>query len=467
MNVTMIDDATVNEDQFGILRGAIESEDSWIRAINGMLLNNIIRGIQVKMLNDPIFSTIYNAGKNTALEIVASTYVNRRRIPGLLITEKEFESLLPDNFSAIEYWNDVVRNSDVDEITKIECMIGDVSPIVKGAETMLLNEVCLKVVDFLVEGGYVTKKNDPPAAPLKKKDVEKVEKVDKKPTQLPITTQSPEVIDGKFKEIPLDGTRKPIYEETIPEVKANNDEWVARFSKLDKIVYLAHKAGKSVVFSELTTPNNDLKNDLILTTIFPAGNITAPERYLMVDHDKIYHNDINLISNNPGVEDIYDEVVIPLCDQKAIIRMITGETTNDDITHQKVNEGWVKDIFKHIDFGALQGLTFKDWNDLLRSLNKCAKYLKKEYRYKISQYTNPAKFMLIADSTAKQYCFSSEHKVNTTKDIPYINYDPTLYKDGKSFEVGVYQAPDNTAVMAGLIEQEIAQKATKPVVENS
>lgn len=463
----MIDDATVNEEQLGILRGAIESEDSWIRAINGMLLNNIIRGIHEKMLNDPIFSMIYNAGKNTALEIVASTYVNRRRIPGLLITEKEFETLLPDNFPAIEYWNEVIRDSDTDEITKIACMIGDVSPIIKGIETMALNDVCNKVIDTLIKGGYIVpKKNDSPVAKTQKKEPEKVEHVDKKPAQLP--TPSPVVVDGKFKEIkvPLDGTRKPIYEETIPEVKSNNDEWVARFPKLDKVIYLAHKAGKSIIFSELNTPNNDLKNDLILATIFPAGNITVPERYLMVDHDKIYHNDINLISNNPGVEDIYDEVVIPLCDQKAIIRMITGETTNDDITHQKVNEGWVKDIFKHVDFGAVQGLTFKDWNDLLRSLNKCAKYLKKEYRYKISQYTNPTKFMLIADTTVKQYCFGSEHQINNTKDIPFITYDPASYKDGKSFEVGVYQGPDNSAVMAGLIEQDIAQKAGKPV-ENS
>ena len=465
--VTIKDDASIEEKNLGILKRAIESEDSWTRAINGMLLNNIVRSIHCRMINDPVFSTIYNAGKNTALEIVATVYVNRGNIPGLLVTEDEFTELFPEAFPAINYWNQVIADSNVDEITKSACYIGDNSSTIKGVELMLFDELYAGIINKLINDGYIVKKDKPSAAQPKKKDDEVVDNVDDKPTQLPIVKTPSKVVDGEFREVSLDGTRKPIYEETIPEVKTNNDEWVVRFPKLDKIVYLAHKAGKSIVFGELNTPNTDLKNDLILATIFPAGNITAPERYLMVDHDKIYHNDINLISNNPGVEDIYDEVVIPLCDQKAIIRMIIGETTNDDITHQKVNEGWVKDIFKHVDFGAVQGLTFKDWNDLLRSLNKCAKYLKKEYRYKISQYTNPTKFMLIADSTAKQYCFSSEHKVNTTKDIPYINYDPTLYKDGKSFEVGVYQAPDNTAVMAGLIEQEIAQKATKPVVENS
>lgn len=465
--VTIKDDASIEEKNLGILKRAIESEDSWTRAINGMLLNNIVRSIHCRMINDPVFSTIYNAGKNTALEIVATVYANRRNIPGLLVTEDEFTELFPEAFPAINYWNQVIADSNVDEITKSACYIGDNSSTIKGVELMLFDELYAGIINKLINDGYIVKKDRPSAAQPKKKDDEVVDNVDDKPTQLPIVKTPSKVVDGEFREVSLDGTRKPIYEETIPEVKTNNDEWVVRFPKLDKIVYLAHKAGKSIVFGELNTPNTDLKNDLILATIFPAGNITAPERYLMVDHDKIYHNDINLISNNPGVEDIYDEVVIPLCDQKAIIRMIIGEITNDDITHQKVNEGWVKDIFKHVDFGAVQGLTFKDWNDLLRSLNKCAKYLKKEYRYKISQYTNPTKFMLIADSTAKQYCFSSEHKVNTTKDIPYINYDPTLYKDGKSFELGIYQAPDNNVVMTGLIEQEIAQKATKPVVENS
>ena len=91
--VTIKDDASIEEKNLGILKRAIESEDSWTRAINGMLLNNIVRSIHCRMINDPVFSTIYNAGKNTALEIVATVYANRRNIPGLLVTEDEFVEL--------------------------------------------------------------------------------------------------------------------------------------------------------------------------------------------------------------------------------------------------------------------------------------------------------------------------------------------------------------------------------------
>lgn len=448
--VTIKDDASIEEKNLGILKRAIESEDSWTRAINGMLLNNIVRSIHCRMINDPVFSTIYNAGKNTALEIVASVYANRRNIPGLLVTEDEFVELFPEAFPAINYWNQVIAESNVDEITKSACYIGDNSSTIKGVELMLFDELYAGIINKLINDGYIVKKDKPSAAQSKKKDDEVVDNVDDKPTQLPIVKTPSEVVDGEFREVEvkqgsLDGTKKPVYEERVPEIKSNNDVWVSKLPKLDKIIYFAHKAGKSIVFSELNTTNTTLKNDLILATVYPAGDILKPERYLMIDYDKIYHNDINVIQNTPGIEDIYDEVVIPLCDQKAVIRMIEGKTTDDDISHQKVNEDWVKSIFKQVDFGpAIQGITFKDWNDLLRSLNKCAKYLKKEFRYKISQYTNPTKFILLADSTVKQYYGNSQYKINTAKDMPFIIYDPSSYTDGKSFEVGVYQAPDDS-----------------------
>ena len=444
--VTTYDDVTM-EDSLGILKRAIESEDSWTRAINGILLNKIVHDIHDRMLNDPIFPTIYNTGNNTALKIIASVYVNRRNLPSLSLTDDDFEILLPESNAAIEAWNNIVNDSNVDEVTKNASYIGgDVPSLVKGVEMMLFDELYIGVRDRLIKEGYVEKKN-PFTAQTEKKDVEKEKPVDSTPVQLPIPSTTPVVVvDGEFKEItkPLDGTLKSIYQETVPEIVANNNEWVAKFQKLEKLIYYAHKANKSIMFSQVNTTNKDLANDVISVSIHPAGDITKTERFLMIDYDNIYHNDVNLIQNSDNQQNIYRETVIPMCDGKAIIRMIEGKTTDEDISHQKVNEDWVKDIFSQIDFGTLKSITFKEWNDLLHSLSKCTKYLQKKVRYRISKYESPNKFKLVADSNVKQYYTTDKKEMyvtNTSDDIPCIDFDPKKYKT-KSFEVGIFKISD-------------------------
>lgn len=227
----------------------------------------------------------------------------------------------------------------------------------------------------------------------------------------------------------------------------NNMAWESVNPKLNIFTKYIHDLGLSVWYEAESIKDGGFPG--LIRSHICESNTSNIIRDLFVDPYIVYGDTLRIVSMNNKDRDIRKESFVPITQETAIKKMITGEFTRDD--HRKIYNSLPRafsdftrkyNLIDYIDFRSLGyngGMPAKTYRTLVENVSNVIQSDKVptgRYRIEVNN-GDPNHFRLIAGNTDNkiQSVFNSDilrdpKAIETSKKGIWIEYDPATIKSG-------------------------------------